>query len=194
MSPSTEVGMPAGASSAHHAAAPTAAAAIGKAKPLSRFMAFSISASASGPISCSMNWRCSAVGSGARVAEEAAAARAVARLSSAAVALGAVVASRDAPVTAAVPTPARHRPEFPRRLWPDTEMVTVAGGVGHGVYGSSTAPSRAPDKTATTYLTTGELPAKDVTCKAAPAADERNNPDRLPLPTPPGVARMVSPF
>ncbi len=69
-------------------------------------------------------------------------------------------------------------------------MVTVAGGVGHGVYGTKSCA----DETATTYLTTGRLPAKDVTCKAAPDAEERNNPDRLPLPTPPGVARMVSPL
>lgn len=31
-------------------------------------------------------------------------------------------------------------------------------------------------------------------CKAAPAADERNAPNRLPLPTPPGIPGMVSRF
>ncbi|MGA5439566.1 alpha/beta hydrolase [Streptomyces griseoincarnatus] len=77
-----------------------------------------------------------------------------------------------------------------RRAMKGSKMVTVAGGVGHGVHGTKSCA----DKTATTYLTTGRLSAKDVTCKAAPHAEERNNPDRLPLPTPPGVARMVSPF
>ncbi|MFZ4245616.1 hypothetical protein ACOZDF_09845 [Streptomyces griseoincarnatus] len=101
MSLSTEVGMPASAPFAHHAAAPMAAVAIGKAKPLLRLMAFSVSASASGLIFRSMNLRFSAVSSGARVAEGAATARAVARLSSAAVALGAAVASGAALVTAA---------------------------------------------------------------------------------------------
>ncbi len=77
-----------------------------------------------------------------------------------------------------------------RRAMRGSKMVTVAGGVGHGVYGTKSCA----DETATTYLTTGRLPAKDVTCKAAPDAEGRNNPDRLPLPAPPGVARMVSPF
>ncbi|MFF7266446.1 alpha/beta hydrolase [Streptomyces sp. NPDC008159] len=44
----------------------------------------------------------------------------------------------------------------------------VAGGVGHGVYGSETCA----DKTVTAYLTTGKLPAKDVTCKALTTTPE----------------------
>ncbi|MFI1961054.1 alpha/beta hydrolase [Streptomyces althioticus] len=77
-----------------------------------------------------------------------------------------------------------------RRAMKGSKMVTVAGGVGHGIYGNKSCA----DKTATTYLTTGKLPAKDVTCKAAPAADERRTPDRLPLPTPPGVPAMAGRF
>ncbi|MFE9829666.1 alpha/beta hydrolase [Streptomyces halstedii] len=42
-----------------------------------------------------------------------------------------------------------------------SRMVTVAGGEGHGVYG---AGSRA-DEAANTYLTTGRLPARDLTCR-----------------------------
>ncbi|PNG22740.1 alpha/beta hydrolase [Streptomyces cahuitamycinicus] len=77
-----------------------------------------------------------------------------------------------------------------RRAMKGSKMVTVAGGVGHGIYGTKSCA----DKTATTYLTTGKLPTKDLTCKAAPAADERNAPDRLPLPTPPGIPGMVGRF
>jgi hypothetical protein len=44
-------------------------------------------------------------------------------------------------------------------------MVTVTGGVGHGVYGNLSCA----DKTATVYLTTGKLPAKDMTCKGGTA-------------------------
>ncbi|MZF85233.1 alpha/beta hydrolase [Streptomyces sp. SID5643] len=77
-----------------------------------------------------------------------------------------------------------------RRAMKGSKMVTVAGGVGHGIYGNKSCA----DKTATTYLTTGKLPAKDVTCKAAPAADERRIPNRLPLPTPPGVPGMAGRF
>ncbi|MFF8355285.1 alpha/beta hydrolase [Streptomyces chartreusis] len=68
-----------------------------------------------------------------------------------------------------------------RRVMKGSKMVTVLGGVGHGIYGSKSCA----DKTATAYLTTGKLPAKDATCKAAPAARERAN--SLPLPTPRGV-------
>ncbi|MFJ4975087.1 alpha/beta hydrolase [Streptomyces coeruleorubidus] len=77
-----------------------------------------------------------------------------------------------------------------RRAMKGSKMVTVAGGVGHGIYGTKSCA----DKTATTYLTTGKLPVKDMTCKAAPAAGERNAPNRLPLPTPPGIPGMVSRF
>ncbi|GAA3265035.1 hypothetical protein GCM10010469_35200 [Streptomyces labedae] len=58
------------------------------------------------------------------------------------------------------------------RAMQGSKMVTVAGGVGHGIYGNKSCA----DETATTYLTTGKLPTKDVTCKAAPAADERHTP------------------
>ncbi|MEU0452958.1 alpha/beta hydrolase [Streptomyces sp. NPDC006129] len=51
-----------------------------------------------------------------------------------------------------------------RRVMKGSKMVTVAGGVGHGVYGFKSCA----DKTATAYLTTGKLPAKDVTCKTTP--------------------------
>ncbi|WMD02913.1 alpha/beta hydrolase [Streptomyces sp. FXY-T5] len=77
-----------------------------------------------------------------------------------------------------------------RRAMKGSKMVTVAGGVGHGIYGNKSCA----DKTATTYLTTGKLPAKDLTCKAAPAADERSTPNRLPLPTPQGIPGMASRF
>jgi pimeloyl-ACP methyl ester carboxylesterase len=77
-----------------------------------------------------------------------------------------------------------------RRAMKGSKMVTVAGGVGHGIYGTKSCA----DKTATTYLTSGKLPRKDMTCKAAPAAGERNAPNRLPLPTPPGIPGMVSRF
>ncbi|MFG1666256.1 alpha/beta hydrolase [Streptomyces sp. Y7] len=77
-----------------------------------------------------------------------------------------------------------------RRVMKGSKMVTVLGGVGHGIYGSKSCA----DKTATTYLTTGRLPAKDATCQAAPTARERATPDPLPLPTPPGIPGMVSRF
>ena len=59
-----------------------------------------------------------------------------------------------------------------RRVMKGSKMVTVAGGVGHGIYGGD--PKSCADKTATAYLTTGKLPARDVTCQAAPAAGERS--------------------
>ncbi|MFF9428525.1 alpha/beta hydrolase [Streptomyces sp. NPDC014746] len=62
-----------------------------------------------------------------------------------------------------------------------SRMVTVLDGQGHGVYGSKSCA----DKTATAYLTTGRLPAADLTCRATPA-QARNSLD-LPLPTPPGL-------
>ncbi|WP_078662556.1 alpha/beta hydrolase [Streptomyces bicolor] len=76
------------------------------------------------------------------------------------------------------------------RVMKGSKMVTVAGGVGHGIYGSKSCA----DKTATAYLTTGRLPATDITCQAAPAAGERESADPLPLPTPPGIPGMVGGF
>ncbi|GGT25752.1 alpha/beta hydrolase [Streptomyces tanashiensis] len=62
-----------------------------------------------------------------------------------------------------------------------SRMVTVLGGQGHGIYGSKSCA----DKTATAYLTTGRLPAADVTCRATPA--QAQNRLDLPLPTPQGL-------
>ncbi|MFF9350202.1 alpha/beta hydrolase [Streptomyces sp. NPDC014734] len=42
-----------------------------------------------------------------------------------------------------------------------SRMVTVAGGEGHGVYGAESCA----DELATVYLTTGRLPAEDLTCR-----------------------------
>ncbi|MGV9249095.1 alpha/beta hydrolase [Streptomyces sp. NPDC003710] len=62
-----------------------------------------------------------------------------------------------------------------------SRMVMVAGGEGHGVYGSKSCA----DKSVDAYLTTGRLPARDVTCQAT-AGRERNG-LTLPLPTPSGI-------
>ncbi|WP_406263114.1 alpha/beta hydrolase [Streptomyces sp. NBC_00191] len=77
-----------------------------------------------------------------------------------------------------------------RRAMKGSKMVTVVGGVGHGIYGSKSCA----DKTATAYLTTGKLPAKEVTCQAAPAVRERSGANLLPLPAPHGIPGMVSRF
>ncbi|MFC8090437.1 alpha/beta hydrolase [Streptomyces sp. NPDC057301] len=77
-----------------------------------------------------------------------------------------------------------------RRVMKGAKMVTVAGGVGHGIYGSKSCA----DKPATAYLTTGKLPVKDVTCKAAPEARERAGDNPLPLPTPRGIPGMAGRF
>lgn len=67
-----------------------------------------------------------------------------------------------------------------------SKMVMVAGGEGHGIYGSGSCA----DKTATTYLTTGKLPAKDITCQAPAPERKRSSVHKLPLPTPPGLPGM----
>ncbi|WP_432192977.1 alpha/beta hydrolase [Streptomyces sp. bgisy027] len=72
------------------------------------------------------------------------------------------------------------RPSIHGRSKSASSLVTVLGGVGHGIYGSKSCA----DRTATAYPTTGKPPSKDATCKAAPAARERAN--SLPLPTPRG--------
>ncbi|GHE29005.1 alpha/beta hydrolase [Streptomyces capitiformicae] len=77
-----------------------------------------------------------------------------------------------------------------RRVMKGAKMVTVAGGVGHGIYGFSKSCA---DKTATAYLTTGKLPAKDVTCKAAPER-ESSGANPLPLPTPRGIPGLAGGF
>ncbi|MFB7234511.1 alpha/beta hydrolase [Streptomyces sp. NPDC056269] len=68
-----------------------------------------------------------------------------------------------------------------RRAMKGSRMVTVLGGQGHGVYGSKSCA----DKTATAYLTTGRLPAADLTCRAT-QAQAQNRLD-LPLPAPQGI-------
>ncbi|WP_328485719.1 alpha/beta hydrolase [Streptomyces zaomyceticus] len=68
-----------------------------------------------------------------------------------------------------------------RRSMKGSRMVTVLGGQGHGIYGSKSCA----DKTATAYLTTGTLPAADLTCRATAA--QAQNRLQLPLPTPQGL-------
>ncbi|GAA1432440.1 alpha/beta hydrolase [Streptomyces thermospinosisporus] len=75
-----------------------------------------------------------------------------------------------------------------RRAMKGARMVTVRGGVGHGIYGTKSCA----DKTATAYLTTGKLPSKDVTCKAG--ASQQNGFNVLPIPAPKGIPGMVSRF
>jgi hypothetical protein len=55
-----------------------------------------------------------------------------------------------------------------RRVLKGAKMVTVVGGVGHGIYGTKSCA----DKTATAYLTTGELPVRDATCQGSSAVSE----------------------
>ncbi|MFE7040548.1 alpha/beta hydrolase [Streptomyces atratus] len=62
-----------------------------------------------------------------------------------------------------------------------SRMVTVAQGEGHGVYPFKSCA----DKSATVYLTTGRLPAKDLTCRA-PAGQTAKSRKRL-VPAPPGT-------
>ena len=50
-----------------------------------------------------------------------------------------------------------------------SRMVTVLGGEGHGVYGAGSCA----DESAAVYLTTGELPVKDLTCQAPADASSR---------------------
>ncbi|UQA97273.1 alpha/beta hydrolase [Streptomyces halobius] len=69
-----------------------------------------------------------------------------------------------------------------------SRMVTVDEGEGHGIYGTKSCA----DKSATTYLTTGKLPAKDVTCQAS--AGQAQDARRLPVPTPPGIPGMHGRF
>nr|WP_206325293.1 MULTISPECIES: alpha/beta fold hydrolase [unclassified Streptomyces] len=67
-----------------------------------------------------------------------------------------------------------------RRALKGARLATVLGGQGHGVYGSGSCA----DATATAYLTTGRLPAADVTCRATPQQARQDL--RLPLPSPRG--------
>ncbi|MCQ8770970.1 alpha/beta hydrolase [Streptomyces sp. AA8] len=52
-----------------------------------------------------------------------------------------------------------------RRALHGSRMVTVAGGEGHGVFGTGSCA----DRSATVYLTTGRLPDRDLTCRAPTA-------------------------
>lgn len=58
-----------------------------------------------------------------------------------------------------------------------SRMLTVLGGEGHGVYPSGNACT---DGTVADYLTTGKLPAKDVTCKATGDSNGGAREDRKP--------------
>ncbi|MGW6285719.1 alpha/beta hydrolase [Streptomyces sp. NPDC055107] len=70
-----------------------------------------------------------------------------------------------------------------RRALKGSRLVTVEEGQGHGVY--ALGVSACADEAATTYLTTGRLPARDVTCAADPlsAATSRSAPPG-PAPAP----------
>ncbi|MFB7468067.1 alpha/beta hydrolase [Streptomyces sp. NPDC056224] len=71
-----------------------------------------------------------------------------------------------------------------------SRMVLAMGGEGHGVYLSD--PNSCANEHVNTYLTTGRLPAGDVTCQNPPAAAERRvSPvPSKPLPFPVGPARF----
>ncbi|CAM5666373.1 Alpha/beta hydrolase OS=Streptomyces antimycoticus OX=68175 GN=SANT12839_077160 PE=3 SV=1 [Streptomyces antimycoticus] len=73
------------------------------------------------------------------------------------------------------------------RAMKGSRMVTVAGGEGHGIYGYTTSCA---DKPATGYLSTGRLPAKDLTCRT-PAAQREQGFKKLPIPTPPALPGMA---
>ncbi|MBW8088895.1 alpha/beta hydrolase, partial [Streptomyces hygroscopicus subsp. hygroscopicus] len=74
-----------------------------------------------------------------------------------------------------------------------SKMLTVLGGEGHGVYPSGNACT---DGKVTDYLTTGKLPAKDVTCKATAGsnADAREHRKRDVLPGAPLPQRSPDRF
>ncbi|MFF0627860.1 alpha/beta hydrolase [Streptomyces sp. NPDC004296] len=58
-----------------------------------------------------------------------------------------------------------------------SRMLTVAGGEGHGVLYAPDG-NTCVDTAATVYLTTGRLPAKDLTCRATPG--RKQQPGTLP--------------
>ncbi|MFJ1644612.1 alpha/beta hydrolase [Streptomyces sp. NPDC088258] len=74
-----------------------------------------------------------------------------------------------------------------------SRMLTVLGGEGHGVYPSGNACT---DGEVTAYLTTGKLPAKDVTCEATAEsnAEARKNQKRDVLPGTPLPQRSPDRF
>ncbi|MEU1223249.1 alpha/beta hydrolase [Streptomyces microflavus] len=74
-----------------------------------------------------------------------------------------------------------------RRALRGSRLVTVDEGQGHGVY--SLGISACADGVTTTYLTTGRLPARDVTCAADPLSTTESrsispNPNPNPVPAP----------
>ncbi|MFG2228334.1 alpha/beta hydrolase [Streptomyces sp. NPDC048644] len=74
-----------------------------------------------------------------------------------------------------------------------SKMVTVLGGEGHGAYPNG---NTCTDGTVNDYLLTGELPAKDVTCKATAGsnAEGRKNQKRDTLPGAPLPQRAPDRF
>ncbi|MFE9633592.1 alpha/beta hydrolase [Streptomyces sp. NPDC006463] len=71
-----------------------------------------------------------------------------------------------------------------------SRMVLAMGGEGHGVYLAD--PNSCANEPVSTYLTTGRLPAEDVTCQNPPAAaGQRVSPaPSKPLPFPVGPSRF----
>ncbi|MEU3857052.1 alpha/beta hydrolase [Streptomyces sp. NPDC028722] len=70
-----------------------------------------------------------------------------------------------------------------------SRMVYVKGGEGHGVY--SMDPRSCADRTVNAYLSTGRLPARDVTCAASGSQGLGAKPQIVPAPRPtPGGPRF----
>ncbi|MBT2457547.1 alpha/beta hydrolase [Streptomyces sp. ISL-86] len=76
-----------------------------------------------------------------------------------------------------------------------SRMVLAMGGEGHGVYLAD--PNSCANAPVNAYLTTGRLPAEDVTCRTAPGSAEQRRespaspkPLPLPLPLPSGPGRF----
>lgn len=77
------------------------------------------------------------------------------------------------------------------RAMKGSRMVKVAGGIGHGIYGTKSCA----DNTATAYLTTGKLPAKDLACQAPPPSEGGSDDPVKPTPQAiPGVPGITSIF
>ncbi|MFJ3233706.1 alpha/beta hydrolase [Streptomyces sp. NPDC086787] len=76
------------------------------------------------------------------------------------------------------------------RAMKGSRMVKVAGGIGHGIYGTDSCAN----STATAYLTNGKLPAKDLTCQAPPppegGSDDPVEPTPQAVPGIPGITSM----
>ncbi|WP_251096409.1 alpha/beta hydrolase [Streptomyces sp. Caat 7-52] len=70
-----------------------------------------------------------------------------------------------------------------------SRLVYVKGGEGHGVYGGD--PRACADRTVNAYLSTGRLPARDVTCKPPVSPGRGLNQHIVPTPPhTPGVPRF----